>query len=65
MLGSEALTAEQAIKAIEHYELNVLAPTASGVKDQSRWYVCSTDRTRYGFGSTAIEAIEAATKHKP
>lgn len=58
------MTPDEVIKAIEYYELNVMAPTGSGVREQSRWYACTSDRTRYGFGATASEAVIAATTYE-
>lgn len=58
------MTPEQALRAIQHYELSVMGPTGSGVPEGSRWYACTSDRSRYGFGPTALAAIEAATNYK-
>ena len=58
------MTPEEAFKALEYYELTLFAPTKNGVVDDARWYACNHDRTRYGFGATAFEAVEAATKYE-
>lgn len=58
------MTPAEAFKAIQYYELTLFAPTANGVVDESKWYACTRDRSRYGFGATALEAVEAASKYE-
>lgn len=54
-----------AFKAIEYYKLTLFAPTKNGVVEDARWYACNHDRTRYGFGATALEAVAEAIKYEP
>ena len=59
------MTPAEAFKAIEYYKLTLFSPTNNGVVEHCRWYACDYDRTRWGFGATPIEAIEAATAYEP
>lgn len=54
------MTPEQILRAIEHYGLSLIGPTACGTRPGTEWIARSMNAERLGHGSTPREAVEAA-----
>ncbi len=57
------MSAEEVLRAVEHYRLSVFAPTpGTGVKPGSEWLARSGSGEMLGFGATPSEAVAAAVQ---
>ena len=59
------MSAEEILRAIEHYGLTVFGPPRGKVAKGCEWHARDEAGDRQGWGSTPAEAVEAAVATKP